>query len=76
VIAGRAIETLRLRREVNALKQLNPQAQKLIGQSAPMNGLRQTIERIAPTNSRILIVGPSGSGKELTARIIHNSSAR
>jgi two-component system nitrogen regulation response regulator NtrX len=76
VIAGRAIETLRLRREVNALRQLNPQAQKLIGQSAPMNGLRQTIERIAPTNSRILIVGPSGSGKELTARIIHNTSAR
>ncbi len=76
VVASRAIETLRLRREVNALKQLNPQAQKLVGQSAAMNTLRQTIERIAPTNSRILIVGPSGSGKELTARIIHNSSAR
>lgn len=76
VIASRAIETLRLRREVNSLKQLNPHAQKLIGQSAAMNSLRQTIERIAPTNSRIMIVGPSGSGKELTARIIHNSSAR
>ncbi|MBY0531134.1 MAG: sigma-54 dependent transcriptional regulator [Xanthobacteraceae bacterium] len=76
VIASRAIETLRLRREVNALKQLNPHAQKLVGQSAALNTLRQTIERIAPTNSRILIVGASGSGKELTARIVHNSSAR
>ena len=76
VIASRAIETLRLRREVNSLKQLNPHAQTLIGQSAAMNALRQTIERIAPTNSRIMIVGPSGSGKELTARIIHSSSAR
>jgi two-component system nitrogen regulation response regulator NtrX len=76
VVASRAIETLRLRREVNALKQLNPHAQKLVGQSTAMNGLRQTIERIAPTNSRIMIVGPSGSGKELTARMIHTSSSR
>jgi two-component system nitrogen regulation response regulator NtrX len=76
VIASRAIETLRLRREVNSLKQMNPQAQKLVGHSAAMNTLRQTIERIAPTNSRIFIVGVSGSGKELTARIIHNASAR
>jgi two-component system nitrogen regulation response regulator NtrX len=76
VVASRAIETLRLRREVNALKQLNPSAQKLIGQSTAMNGLRLTIERIAPTNSRIMIVGPSGSGKELTARMIHTSSSR
>jgi len=76
VIASRAIETLRLRRELNSLKQLNPQGQKLVGQSAAMNTLRQTIERVAPTNSRIMIVGASGSGKELTARMIHAASAR
>ena len=76
VVASRAIETLRLRREVNALKQLNPHAHQLVGQSAAMNALRQTIERIAPTNSRILIVGPSGSGKELAARMIHGASTR
>ena len=63
VIASRAIETLRLRREVNSLKQLTPHAQALVGQSAAMNSLRQTIERVAPTNSRILIVGPSGFRK-------------
>ncbi|MBX3520319.1 MAG: sigma-54-dependent Fis family transcriptional regulator [Xanthobacteraceae bacterium] len=76
VVASRAIETLRLRREVNALKQFSSHAQKLVGQSAAMNTLRQTIERIAPTNSRIMIVGASGSGKELTARMIHAASAR
>jgi two-component system nitrogen regulation response regulator NtrX len=76
VVASRAIETLRLRREVNALKQMNPHAQQLIGSSPALNALRQTIERIAPTNSRILIVGASGSGKELTARMIHGASAR
>ncbi len=76
VIASRAIETLRLRREVNSLKQMTPHAQALVGHSAAMNALRQTIERVAPTNSRIMIVGPSGSGKELTARMIHNASAR
>ena len=36
-----------------------------------MNQLRQTIEKVAPTNSRILIVGPAGAGKELAARAIH-----
>jgi len=41
-----------------------------------MNQLRQTIEKISPTNSRILIVGPAGAGKELTARAIHGQSAR
>jgi two-component system nitrogen regulation response regulator NtrX len=41
-----------------------------------MQHLRQTIEKVAPTNSRILIVGPSGSGKELAARTIHALSAR
>lgn len=41
-----------------------------------MAHLRQTIERVAPTNSRILMIGPSGSGKELVARAIHAQSTR
>jgi two-component system nitrogen regulation response regulator NtrX len=41
-----------------------------------MNHLRQTIERVAPTNSRIMIFGPSGSGKEQVARTIHTASGR
>ena len=41
-----------------------------------MNHLRQTIERVAPTNSRIMIFGPSGAGKEQVARTIHDRSHR
>jgi two-component system nitrogen regulation response regulator NtrX len=76
LIAERAIETSRLRREIKELRQISGQAAGLIGRSSAMNQLRQTIERVAPTNSRIMIFGASGAGKELTARTIHTASAR
>src|SRR5262252_5546263 len=76
LVADRALETSRLKREVKELKQLAPHPAKLIGSSGVMQHLRQTIEKVAPTNSRILIVGPSGAGKELTARTIHAMSSR
>src|SRR6266511_3559801 len=74
LVTQRALETSRLKLEVKALKQLAPST--LVGKSSSMNQLRQTIEKIAPTNSRILIVGPAGAGKELTARAVHSQSAR
>src|ERR1700731_3611384 len=73
LVADRALETSRLKREVKALKQLTPST--LIGHSPSINQLRQTVDKVAPTNSRILIVGPPGAGKELTARAIHAQSA-
>lgn len=76
VVAARALETLRLRREVKSLKSLTPHTHTLVGNSSAIGQLRQTIDRVAPTNSRILIVGPSGAGKELAARMIHAKSAR
>jgi two-component system nitrogen regulation response regulator NtrX len=76
LVAERALETSRLKREVKELKQLTPLATALVGRSPAMNQLRQTVERVAPTNSRILIVGPPGGGKELAARTIHAHSAR
>ena len=76
LVAERALETSRLKREVKLLKQLAPLPATLVGKSVAIAQLRQTIERVAPTNSRILIVGPSGSGKELAARTIHGLSAR
>jgi len=76
LVAERALENSRLRREVRELKQFAPLAATLVGHSPAANQLRQTIEKVAPTNSRILIVGPLGSGKELTARTIHAHSAR
>src|SRR6185295_5910079 len=76
LIADRALETSRLKREVRELKQLTPIASALIGKSPAINQLRQTIEKVAPTNSRIMIVGPSGAGKELCARTLHSMSSR
>src|SRR5581483_8192257 len=76
LVADRALETSRLKREVKELKQLAPHASALVGQSTAINQLRQTIDKVSPTNSRILIVGSSGSGKELTARTIHARSNR
>ncbi len=75
VVASRALETLRLRREVKSLKS-QANAHILVGNSPALGQLRQTIDRVAPTNSRILIIGPSGAGKELAARLIHAKSAR
>jgi two-component system nitrogen regulation response regulator NtrX len=76
LVAERALETSRLKREVKQLKQLAPVPPSLIGSSGSMSQLRQAIERVAPTNSRVLIVGPSGAGKELAARTMHETSAR
>src|SRR6201995_5982588 len=76
LVADRALETSRLKREVKDLKKLAPYSATLVGGSGAINHLRNTIEKVAPTNSRILIVGPSGSGKELTARTIHALSNR
>ncbi|MBS0534622.1 MAG: sigma-54-dependent Fis family transcriptional regulator [Proteobacteria bacterium] len=76
LVAERALETSRLKREVKQLKQLAPSPSMLVGGSPSMSSLRQAIERVAPTNSRVLIVGPSGAGKELAARTMHQLSAR
>ena len=76
LICDRALETSKLKREVTELKKRTTDTFDLIGNSAAMNHLRQTIERIAPTNSRVMIIGPSGSGKESAARAIHTISAR
>ena len=74
LVAQRTLENSRLKREIKALKQLTPAT--LVGHSPSINQLRQTIEKVAPTNSRILIVGPPGAGKELAARVLHALSAR
>src|ERR1700736_2481821 len=74
LVTQRTLETSRLKREVKALKQLSPSV--LGGKSSSMNQLRETLEKIAPTNSRVLIVAPAGAVKELAARAIHAHSAR
>ena len=76
VVTARALETSRLKREIRELKERGPFSSELIGKSAALNALRHSIEKVAPTNSRVLISGPSGSGKELAARVMHAQSAR
>jgi two-component system nitrogen regulation response regulator NtrX len=76
LVADRALENSRLKREVKELKAITPLPSAMVGKSPAMNQLRQTIEKVAPTNSRIMIIGTSGSGKELCARSIHNLSGR
>lgn len=76
LVVQRALEAARLRRELNHLRQKAGDETDLVGNSTAMNQLRQTIQRVAPTGSRILIVGPPGSGKEVVARLIHANSKR
>ncbi len=76
LIAERAIEAARLRRENEELRLRIGAEAELIGNSAAVNQLRQVIERVAPTGSRVLITGPAGAGKEVVARMIHDKSKR
>ena len=72
----RALEASRLRRENAELRAKSGMQNEFIGESAAAVQLRQTIERVAATNSRVLIAGAPGSGKELIARLIHANSTR
>ncbi|TDI59993.1 MAG: sigma-54-dependent Fis family transcriptional regulator [Alphaproteobacteria bacterium] len=76
LIAERALEASRMRKELVDLKNKAGEIVGLIGSSSVMNQLRGAIERIAPTNSRVMIFGSSGVGKEQVARAIHAASLR
>ena len=76
LVAERALEMSRLKREINDLRARSGAASRLIGSSSAMTNLRRLIEKVGPANSRVLISGPAGSGKELAARLLHASSAR
>jgi two-component system, NtrC family, nitrogen regulation response regulator NtrX len=76
IIAERALEASRLKREVSDLRTRTGAADRIVGKSSAINQLRQIIDRVGPANSRVLITGAPGSGKELVARSIHESSSR
>ena len=71
-----ALDTARLKRENMALKALAGTESEMIGKSTAISQVRQIIDRVAPTGSRVMIVGPSGSGKEIVARALHERSKR
>lgn len=74
-ITKRAIEASKLKRENSELRRKTWQFQ-LIGKTQSIEKLRATVEKVAQTNSRVMISGPAGSGKELVARMVHHKSPR
>jgi two-component system nitrogen regulation response regulator NtrX len=76
LVVERALEATNLRRENRRLRAKAVVPDGLIGRSQAAQMLRATIAKVAPANSRILISGPPGSGKELVARLIHENSGR
>jgi len=76
LLVERAIEAAQLKRENQELRLQAGAAAELVGDSPAIRDLHQSIERVAPSNSRVFITGPAGSGKEVVARLIHKSSKR
>ncbi|NDF11751.1 MAG: sigma-54-dependent Fis family transcriptional regulator [Proteobacteria bacterium] len=72
----RAIETARLKIENKELKTRVAPPAELVGKSATITQLKQAVERVAPTGSRVFVTGPAGTGKEVIARLIHQKSQR
>jgi two-component system, NtrC family, nitrogen regulation response regulator NtrX len=76
LVVARAIEAALLRRENEELKLRAGGELDLVGASLATNQLRQQIERVAPTGSRVLIAGAPGVGKEVVGRLLHARSRR
>ena len=76
LLVERAIEAARLKRENAELRLRAGGDFELVGKSASINQVRQAIDKVAPTGSRVMISGPAGSGKEVVARLIHRRSRR
>lgn len=71
-----AMDKGKLVTETKVLKRKVGRVQEMIGASAPMQKIRDTIDKVAPTDARILVTGENGVGKELVARWIHEKSNR
>jgi DNA-binding NtrC family response regulator len=71
-----AMDKGKLVTETKVLKRKVSRVQEMIGASAPMQKIRETIDKVAPTDARILVTGENGVGKELVARWIHEKSNR
>ncbi len=71
-----AMEKSSLVTETKVLKRKVSRVQEMIGGSAPIQKIKDTIEKVAPTDARILITGDNGVGKELVARWVHEKSNR
>lgn len=71
-----AIDKTSLVTETKVLKRKAAKVQEMIGESLPIRKIKETIEKVAPTEARVLITGENGVGKELVARWLHAKSSR
>ncbi|MFH1468350.1 MAG: sigma-54 dependent transcriptional regulator [Pseudomonadota bacterium] len=76
LIAQRALETAKLRQEHEALRQERETEQRIIAQSPAMRRVMDLVERVAPAESTVLLMGESGAGKEVVAEAIQQRSQR
>jgi two-component system, NtrC family, nitrogen regulation response regulator NtrX len=71
-----ALDKNNLVRETRSLKKKVSSKYEMIGSAAALAEIKEMIEKVAPTDARVLITGPNGSGKELVARQLHEKSSR
>ena len=71
-----AMDRSSLIKETKTLKRKVTKTYDIVGESGPVQKVKDMIEKVAPTNARVLITGPNGSGKELVARWLHEKSDR
>jgi two-component system, NtrC family, nitrogen regulation response regulator NtrX len=76
VTVRNAIEKSKQVVEIKTLRKRVYKINEIIGDSAPIRKVKETIERVAPTEARVLVTGPNGSGKEMVAKQIHEKSGR
>ena len=76
VVISRALEASRLRSENSALRGGDSKSVEMIGVSNSFKALKVQLEKVAQANSRVMLTGPAGAGKEIAARFIHCSGAR
>jgi DNA-binding NtrC family response regulator len=76
VTVRNALDKSNLVKETKSLKRKVSQKYEMIGTSAVLEEIRTMIDKVAPTDARVLITGPNGSGKELVARHLHEKSNR
>jgi two-component system, NtrC family, nitrogen regulation response regulator NtrX len=71
-----ALDRQTLVTETKVLKRKVSRVQEMVGESAPIKKIKETIDKVAPTDARVLITGENGAGKELVARWLHEKSNR
>lgn len=71
-----AMDKTNLVAETKVLKRKVSKVEEMIGESGPISRIKETIEKVAPTDARILVTGENGVGKELVARWVHEKSNR